>query len=422
MSLLISMLLLAPTLAHAGPSLVSGGSRTCLLDGSGASCWGSNRLSALLVKDGAAKCGSERRPESCVRTPTPLAVGAPITSVAMGLSTVCALHEDGTASCWGRGDRGQLARPGAQLDTCTLDQGQGRDCKLDLNTGDIACVDTDERKVSSVPCARTPVPVAGLTGVTELVAVEGAFCAKTSGWMCWGVDAPQVLPGSVPDADGWDRFTPTPTRLPVEDAVRQVGWGFRRLVLGDGRLMRFDGAKLVPDNDLKDVQAVAGTRYWRCAVVGSERSVRCWGTGGSGQFGAGDLPADEYGVIRTGPIEVKGLSKVAKLSVDELSDHACALLDDGALWCWGENGRGQLGVGDTTDRSSPVQVPGLPPLADVAVGSQHTCALARDGGVWCWGADHLGQVGASDGSCKLDYVFDPSMVPCQRSPHRRAGP
>jgi alpha-tubulin suppressor-like RCC1 family protein len=70
----------------------------------------------------------------------------------------------------------------------------------------------------------------------------------------------------------------------------------------------------------------------------------------------------------------------------------CALLDEeGGLWTWGENDRGQLGSGTTT----PLETPFLTPLASgvtaLAVGGGHTLAIAN-GEVWGWGANDQGQL------------------------------
>ncbi len=73
------------------------------------------------------------------------------------------------------------------------------------------------------------------------------------------------------------------------------------------------------------------------------------------------------------------------------SSHACAVASDRAVYCWGDNDSGQLGIGTVTDRASPVRV-GTLRADEVAAGSEHTCA--RDGGtVYCWGANAVRQLG-----------------------------
>ena len=52
-----------------------------------------------------------------------------------------------------------------------------------------------------------------------------------------------------------------------------------------------------------------------------------------------------------------------------------AIKTDGTLWAWGENGFGQLGLGNVTDRSTPVQVGALADWASVSGGQSHTVAI-----------------------------------------------
>jgi len=75
-------------------------------------------------------------------------------------------------------------------------------------------------------------------------------------------------------------------------------------------------------------------------------------------------------------------------------DSACAVLDDGTLWCWGDNGDGQLGTGVGPDRVSPAQVTALSDVAGVSVGHYFACAWLEDGTAWCWGSGSSGQLGA----------------------------
>jgi len=67
---------------------------------------------------------------------------------------------------------------------------------------------------------------------------------------------------------------------------------------------------------------------------------------------------------------------------------ACALADDGRVFCWGDNEQGQLGDGTTDARSSRnVPVVGIDDARAIAAGIRFACALRVDGTVWCWGED-----------------------------------
>src|SRR5690606_15455999 len=85
------------------------------------------------------------------------------------------------------------------------------------------------------------------------------------------------------------------------------------------------------------------------------------------------------------------LGEPAKLAAGY--SHACALMTDGSIWCWGDNASGQLGpdVGEV-DRATPVKLPGTH-WTDIASANAHTCGLRRDGSAWCWGANDAGQLG-----------------------------
>ena len=130
-----------------------------------------------------------------------------------------------------------------------------------------------------------------------------------------------------------------------------------------------------------------------CAVL-NDGNVSCWGKGSNGQLGNG---ATDSSTDPTPTASFGGGRKAVSVSL--YSDHACALLDDSSVMCWGRNDYGKLGDGTSTQRNTPVQVNAFPtnttPIS-VAVGSHHSCAMLNIGDVSCWGEGTFGQNG--DGS------------------------
>lgn len=57
---------------------------------------------------------------------------------------------------------------------------------------------------------------------------------------------------------------------------------------------------------------------------------------------------------------------------------------DMPLWCWGKNGYGQLGLGDATNRSSPVQIGSSADWHSIDASFQTSFALKVDGTLWAW--------------------------------------
>ena len=74
-------------------------------------------------------------------------------------------------------------------------------------------------------------------------------------------------------------------------------------------------------------------------------------------------------------------------------DHACALTNAGAAYCWGSNTYGTLGNGSTTNSLTAVAVSGNLTFTTIVAGGWHTCALTSAGDAYCWGDNVLGQLG-----------------------------
>jgi alpha-tubulin suppressor-like RCC1 family protein len=132
--------------------------------------------------------------------------------------------------------------------------------------------------------------------------------------------------------------------------------------------------------------ALATTSATSCVITPDNR-VQCWGDNDSGQLGFGTFGgvALVAGTVNGLPSAVGGLAGSYK--------HFCALMQTGAVKCWGLNQYGQLGNNSTDRKSTPVDVVGVAGAVKVVAGYQHTCALLGGGTVKCWGRNDYGQLG-----------------------------
>jgi alpha-tubulin suppressor-like RCC1 family protein len=113
-------------------------------------------------------------------------------------------------------------------------------------------------------------------------------------------------------------------------------------------------------------------------------ALYAWGSNYVGQLGIGSAS------FRPMPAQI-GTDPWAAIANGEF--HAVAIKTDGTLWAWGHNNVGQLGDGTTTDRTTPVQIGTDTDWASVDAGVQHTLARKTNGTVWAWGANGNGQLG-----------------------------
>jgi alpha-tubulin suppressor-like RCC1 family protein len=144
------------------------------------------------------------------------------------------------------------------------------------------------------------------------------------------------------------------------------------------------GADVDVDAGSRAIVDIAAGMQHACAVL-DDGSVWCWGANTAGQLGDGT-------VLRRSTAAAVPLPWRAK-SVAAGEEHTCALLDTGAVVCWGANSAGQLGDGTTASRAAPAQVVGIMDARAVAAGARHNCALVAGGQVRCWGANVRGQLG-----------------------------
>ncbi len=128
---------------------------------------------------------------------------------------------------------------------------------------------------------------------------------------------------------------------------------------------------------------------WSLAVK-TDGTLWSWGANSSGQLGLGDT------TNRSSPVQVGSLTNWAYVFASKTGAHSLAVKTNGTLWAWGYNALGELGTGNTTSVSSPVQVGSLTNWSKIFAGYENSVAIKTDGTIWAWGNNSSGQLGLSD--------------------------
>jgi alpha-tubulin suppressor-like RCC1 family protein len=143
------------------------------------------------------------------------------------------------------------------------------------------------------------------------------------------------------------------------------------------------------------VQTVAGGTNWKQADAGYDHSAGVktdgtlwtWGANDFGQLGTNNI------THRSSPVQTVAAGTTWK-QVSTGAFHSAAIKNDGTLWNWGWNNKGQLADGTTSNRSSPVQTAaGGTNWRLVSCGIYHAAAIKNDGSLWTWGNNDFGQIG-----------------------------
>lgn len=415
----------------------------CVVQADGAAkCWGSNygaKVSILNTTD----------------NPTgPIAANQPNhhVSIEAGVGHTCAVLLSGEADCWGADGRGQrgdgdsfIPPPYRQpptsvlglVDAVHLSAGSYHTCAVSEN-GLVRCWGTTDMGligsgyfegsgspvvVAGIPTATgdtTYVPDPPLTGVETLELGDSHACVIIdSGQMrCWpGVQHELGLVQPPDPGSAWASaaLLSSPTDAVDVSAGRNltcvvrasgnVGcWG-----INDYGQLGVDPQPYGPNpynwsNDssltiagVANATAVAASSNHACARI-VDGTVRCWGRNDEGQLGDGST----YGLSPT-PVTVSSITDATDIDAGEY--HACVILADETVACWGRNDDGQLGDGTTVDASAPVVVPGLTNVVEIALGPTFSCARTGDGSVHCWGRGQHLDLGATG------LVLSPTLVP-----------
>jgi alpha-tubulin suppressor-like RCC1 family protein len=222
--------------------------------------------------------------------------------------------------------------------------------------------------------------------IRSIAAGEDTTCAiLTDGTgRCWGFgfgDPPGPLPTLVA---GLDRAVSVSVGTGHACALIEDGtvrcWGNNSFgELGNGTTVNSTAAVRV--EGLRNAISVS-VGGGSCALL-ADRTVRCWGRIYNGRWDENSNFVEGSEITSSIPVEIAGLRDVAGVSAGLSS--SCALLQDGRVYCWGNNWGGQLGNGTRTDSVVPVQVSSLNDVIGITAGYQHGCAARADGSVWCWG-------------------------------------
>ena len=164
---------------------------------------------------------------------------------------------------------------------------------------------------------------------------------------------------------------------------------------------------------LSNVAAIASGGEFSLALT-SDGTVFAWGFNSTGELGNG--AATDSTVPTTIPVQVLGpagsgfLTNVVSIAAG--FDQSFAITADGALWGWGDNDYGELGVGPSVPyTTTPMRVVGpggvgfLTGISAVSTRGNHTLALRSDGTVWAFGSEASGELGNGQQSFSEDQFF-----------------
>ncbi len=330
-----------------------------------------------------------------------------VTAVGAGARHACARLTSGVVVCWGANDKGQLGEGSAAFSPVAVPvPGIDPVAELAVSPDDFTCVRHDDGGVS---CwghgARKPLRIAGIAGATALAAGDRAgACAVLvdTTVRCWTMD--NIGKSAEDPAPGLRDVVQIATASDHTCALRKSGavscWGENCAgQLGDGT--RAAQRAPVAVVDLARALAVAVSPARSCALLPSQ-TLACWGAAGWSCDPAiadrciPDSRASACGYLAgTRPRIARGVTRVAALPAGRLG---CVVLESGGVACW--DGRAEAPAFPGV--AGPIE--GITGALAVSSGERHACALVVDGTVRCWGEDDVGQLG--DGALR-----QPSAVP-----------
>jgi alpha-tubulin suppressor-like RCC1 family protein len=362
-------------------ALDAGFAHTCALDRLGSAyCWGAG---------GAGQLGTGTTDSS--RVPVAVVGGRSYAAISTANNHACAIDATRTLYCWGSNAQGQLALgagvSGALVPTAVptplrftkISVGAEHSCGVSENGAAYCWGSGNDGKLGNASFSPQPAPALVFGGLSwQSVAAGGAHsCGVTTAGVvyCWGTN----VTGALGNAAIAQSPVPVPVQVPAGQTFREVVagesqtcaltvsgaaycWGTNVVgQLGNGSVTNATAATLV-----------ASAANWSAIGMGAEPTflghvcgadvggvVRCWGLGNVGQLGREATESCFY--LQPWPCALTpGVVPSLGAAVRAVTGgrHSCALLFAGSIWCWGENGAGQLGDGTSLGRAAPALVSG----------------------------------------------------------------
>jgi alpha-tubulin suppressor-like RCC1 family protein len=305
----------------------------------------------------------------------------------------CGVTDDGRVACWGGNIFGELGRGTTGdvslrrldyvmgiTDAVEVDVGTEFTC-VRLASGPVQCFGVNERGElgdgtggGAGSESGVPVTVVGLSNAVALDAGRRGICAarSTGPPLCWGSRFADGTPLLVPTLDA---------TFPNPASLIAIGGSNACSVGGGVATCWMDG----PMTTVTDIVAAEAGATQVC-FIRAGGGVHCFGRNYAGQLGA-----DTGGADSTTGVAVGGLPGPAtQLALG--TEHSCALLTDGQVWCWGGNRESQLArPRAAVDQSAAaLRIDGLGTVTDLAAAGNGTCAIESTGDVVCWGSLYRG--------------------------------
>ena len=200
------------------------------------------------------------------------------------------------------------------------------------------------------------------------------------------------------------------------DGLKCWGYNYRgKLGIGEGESPYGDQLDEMGDNskfvqlDTNNIpeKVYMGT-YVACGIFHASASpatkfAKCWGNehytaqGDYGDSSIGDSTTDVNNLTA-----INFGTGLTPKTIDVGRDHACAILSDDSLKCWGDNDTGELGINSSADQGNtdtstgdnlPTAILGST-VKQVSAGSDYTCAILSNNRIKCWGYDEYGRAGS----------------------------